>query len=131
MNIINNLQKIIFEKLQNIKENINIYSCPETNSPFPYVILNINKIEIENNFNNNIYSISLTMSVFDKNESNLNILNISNIVKSKLLELSNTKSNTFNIVDINFNNLTIKIFNEINSIWNTNLNFNITLEQII
>ena len=71
------------------------------------------------------------MSVFDKNESNLNILNISNIVKSKLLELSNTKSNTFNIIDINFNNLTIKIFNEINSIWNTNLNFNITLEQII
>lgn len=128
MNILNNLQRIIFEKLQNI-ENINIYTCPEINSSFPYLLTNIENVEIENSFSQEIYTIYFNISIFDKNESNLSILSLSNTVKKHLIELSNTQLNDFNIVDIYFNNLNLKLFNEINSVWNVILKFNIMLQS--
>lgn len=128
MKTLNNLQKVIFEKLQNI-ENINIYTCPETNSTFPYAIINIENTEIENNFFQDTYLINFNISVFDKSESNVNILNLSNLAQKYLMELSNTQFNDFNIIDLYFNNLNIKLFNEINSVWNVVLKFSIILQN--
>lgn len=128
MNILSTLQKIIFEKLQNI-ENVTIYTCPETNSTFPYITINMENVEIENNFSQNTYIIYFNISVFDKNESNLHILDLSNTTKEYLMELSNTQLNDFNIIDIYFNNLNLKLFNEINSVWNAVLKFNIIIQS--
>ena len=128
MKILNDLQKVIFEKLQNI-DNINVYTCPETNSTFPYIIINMENTEIENNFFQDTYLIHFNTSIFDKGESNVNILNLSTLVQKYLTELSNTQFNDFNIVDIYFNNLNLKLFNEINSVWNAVLKFNIILQS--
>ena len=129
MKILNDLQKIIYNKLSNIEE-INVFSCPEKNTNFPYLIINIDNIEIEDNFYNTSYSLILKLLIFDKNESNINIINISEKVKNNIIELNNNfLNNITKIININFINSELKLFNEINSIWNMSINLNLIIQQ--
>ena len=126
--IINEFQKVVFNTLNNI-DNLNIYSCPRKNSNFPYLVMSVSNVTLENNFHCDNYFINLSISLYDKNESNLNIINLSKKVKDLLISLSNNKQEIFIIVDVNLNNMTNILFNDVNSVWNTTINFNITLSE--
>lgn len=136
MLIINELQKIIYNQLtesksENIKKLKNIASSSIINSDFPYLIIDINKIEIDKNFNNNCYIISTKIKIFDKNESSINITNISDDVFNEILNLATSYIGYNRIIEVNLVNTEINMFNEINSVWNCNLNFNFIIENII
>ncbi len=136
MLIINKLQKLIYNQLANSnKENIkklkNIVSTSIINSDFPYLIIDINNLEIDKNFANDYYIVNIKIKIFDKNESNSNIINISSDIFMELSDLNNIYINNARIIDINLLNTELNLFNEINSIWSCNLNFKITIENII
>lgn len=133
MLIIQEIQKIIYNKLINSENKnistLNIFTCPKINATFPYLIIEINKVNIENNFNKNNYSVNLQIKIFDKNESNIKILSMANSVQYELINIVNISIGNFNIIDICFLDAEINIFNEINSIWKTILNFKILVEE--
>lgn len=136
MLIINELQKIIYNQLiesksENIKKLKNIASSSIINSDFPYLIIDINKIEIDKNFNNNCYIVSTKIKIFDKNESSINITNISDDVFKEILNLATSYIGCNRIIEVNLVNTEINMFNEINSVWNCNLNFNFVIENVI
>ncbi len=136
MLIINKLQRLIYNQLANSnKENIkklkNIVSTSIINSDFPYLIIDINNLEIDKNFANDYYIVNIKIKIFDKNESNSNIINISSDIFMELSDLNNIYINNARIIDINLLNTELNLFNEINSIWSCNLNFKITIENII
>ncbi len=126
--IINEFQKVVFNTLNTI-DNLTTHSRPKKNSNFPYLVMRVSTVTLENNFHCDNYFINLSISLYDKNESNLNIINLSKKVKDLLISLSNNKQEIFIIVDVNLNNMTNILFNDVNSVWNTTINFNITLRE--
>ncbi len=136
MFIINKIQKIIYNQLvnsesENIKKLKNIVTTSIINSNFPYLIIDINNVEIDKNFNNNYYIANIKIKIFDKNESSKNIIDITNDIFNELSNLNNIYIDNNQIIDINLINTEMSLFNEINSIWNCNLNFKIIIENII
>ena len=121
-----NLQKIIYDK---IKEEINVFSFVEQNTNTPYASLNIKKINEEENFNYRINNLYFELSIFDKGKSNVNIINISKKIKNIILNLIGTDGANFEILDIKFDDTNINLFNEIDSVWNVILNFNLAVKE--
>lgn len=120
------LQKIVYDE---IKKEINVFSFVEQNTGTPYASLNIKKINEEENFNYKINNLYFELSIFDKGKSNINIINISKKIKNIVLNLIGTEGANFEIMDIKFDDIGINLFNEIDSVWNAVLNFNLVVKE--
>ncbi|MDR1499092.1 MAG: hypothetical protein LBS34_02285 [Rickettsiales bacterium] len=130
------VQKLLYNKLiastsEHIGKLANISSSPEKNSTFPYLLMVINNVNTEINFNNSKYLLTLAIKIFDKNESNIDIISIADAVQTELLELSGTiTSNNYEIIGMYLADTAVGVFNEINSVWNINLNFKILVGKM-
>ena len=121
-----NLQKIIYNK---IKEELPVFSFIEQNTATPYAFLNIKKINEEENFDYKTNYLTFELSLFDKGKSNINIINISKKLKSIILDIIGTDGANFEVLDVNFDDININLFNEIESVWNATLNFNLVVKE--
>lgn len=128
MNVLIDLQQLIFNKLNCLKD-ISVYTTPEKNSQFPYIIMSLDDVDIENNFSGDNYSINVSIKIYDKCESNINIMKKSIEIKENLMELINTITETFSIKCIDLKNMTTQIFNELNTVWESILNFKILVKK--
>lgn len=135
MLIIYKIQKEIYNQLLesdsiNIKKLNGIFSSPPVNLEFPYLLIVVEDIKIEKNYNElNNHILNIKIKIFDKNESNGNIIAIAEDVEKELYKLLNINIDNFSILDVNLLNTTINIFNEINSIWSCVLEFTIIIKQ--
>ena len=119
-------QKTIY---QNIKDDLSIFSYVEKNTNFPYGVVNIENIIEENNFNYNLYRISLNVNIFDKNKSNVNIINITNKIKNNILKLIGINNEYFEVLDISHNSNELKLHNDIEGIWSSVLKLTVIIRN--
>ena len=119
-------QKTIY---QNIKDDLNIFSYVEKNTNFPYGVVNIENVIEENNFNYNLYKISLNVNIFDKNKSNVNVINITNKIKNNILKLIGINNEYFEVLDISCSSNELKLYNDIEGIWSSILKLNIIIRD--
>lgn len=120
------LQKIIY---QNINDDLNIFSYVEKNTSFPYGVINIENIVEENNFNYNLYKVSLNINIFDKNKSNVNIINIANKIKNNVINLIAISNDYFEILNILYDGSELKLYNDIEGIWSSILKLTIIIRD--
>lgn len=137
MLVIHKIQKEVYNQLinsesENIKKIKNIFSSPIVNAGFPYLFVEINKTTIEKNFDNlDNYFLQLKIKLFDKRESNAEIIAMSNDVLEEVLKLVNITVDNFYIADIFFKNLETNAFSEINSVWNCSLYFDMVVKKYL
>lgn len=130
MNIIQNIQKLIYTLVSNNTQNIKVYSCSNKDIKFPYIILELDKIKNEENFINKIYYIWINIKIFDKNETNTKIIEISNEIEENIMKLLNVKIENFTIIDTVYENNSLEMYNGLNSVWNNNINFKFTINEV-
>ncbi|MDR2778477.1 MAG: hypothetical protein LBB13_03190 [Rickettsiales bacterium] len=131
MNIIQNIQRLVYSQLVNIdfSESVNIYSCPNRNIDFPYILLSFDEYEISRSFNYNLIEVKAKIRIFDKNENNLPVLNITDDVHKAINELFNVSFEDFSITEVSITGNELKLYNEINSVWNNTLNVKLLAKQ--
>ena len=130
MNIIQNIQKLIYTLVSNNTQNIKVYSCSNKDIKFPYIILELDKIKNEENFINKRYYTWINIKIFDKNETNKKIIEISNEIEENIMKLLNVKIENFTIIDIVYENNSLEMYNGLNSVWNNNLKFKFTINEV-
>lgn len=130
MNIIQNIQKLIYTLVSNNTQNIKVYSCSNKDIKFPYIILELDKIKNEENFINKRYYIWINIKIFDKNETNTKIIEISNEIEENIMKLLNVKIENFTIIDIVYENNSLEMYNGLNSVWNNNIKFKFTINEV-
>ncbi len=130
MNIIQNIQKLIYTLVSNNTQNIKVYSCSNKDIKFPYIILELDKIKNEENFINKRYYTWINIKIFDKNETNTKIIEISNEIEENIMKLLNVKIENFTIIDIVYENNSLEMYNGLNSVWNNNLKFKFTINEV-
>lgn len=130
MNIVQDIQKLVYTFVSNNKQHIKVYSCSNKDIKFPYIILELEKIKSEENFTNKKYEISINIKIFDKNETNTQIIEISNELRENITKLSNTKIRDSIIIDIINENNSLEMHNGLNSIWSDNLKFKFIINKL-
>jgi hypothetical protein len=108
---------------------VNIYSCPSRNTDFPYILLSFDEYEIDRNFNYNLIAVKAKVRIFDRNENSLSILSISDNVQAGINKLFNVNFEDFSIVDVFITKNELKLYNEINSVWNSTLDVKLVAKQ--
>lgn len=129
MHIVQEIQKLVYSFLKNMDNVLNVYSCPNKNVNFPYVIIETDKIEVENNFNNNLYEITVNIKIFDKNETNTQITNTASDIKNEILKLFNIELKNYTIIDVVSTIDNIRMYNELSSVWNEVLGFKFIINE--
>lgn len=129
MHIVQEIQKLIYSLLKDMNNILNLYSCPNKNVDFPYAIIETDKINVENNFNNNLYEITINIKIFDKNETNTQITNTANEIKKEILKLFNIEFKNYTIIDVISTIDNIRMYNELNSVWSEVLGFKFIINE--
>lgn len=129
MHIVQEIQKLVYSFLKNMDNVLNVYSCPNKNVNFPYVIIETDKIEVENNFNNNLYEITVNIKIFDKNETNTQITNTASDIKNEILKLFNIELKNYTIIDVVSTIDNIRMYNELSSVWSEVLGFKFIINE--
>ncbi|MDR2078051.1 MAG: hypothetical protein LBP39_03745 [Rickettsiales bacterium] len=121
----------MYSQLVNIdfSESVNIYSCPNRNTDFPYILLSFGEYEVGRNFNYNLIEIKAQIRIFDRNENNLSILNISDSIQTGINKLFNISFEDFTVIGVYISGNELKLYNEINSVWSDTLNIKLVAKQ--
>lgn len=124
------LQKILYDLIEATNGAMEVYSCPHRNVNFPYVVIEISRIHGENNFNHKIHNIHTSIKIFDRNESNTPIITLANDIREAVLKLYNLQQENFEIVDVSLKEDTLKMYNELNSVWSEILDFEFITREL-
>lgn len=130
MNIIQKLQKLIYDFVSNNRQNIEVYSCSNKDISFPYIILELEKNRNEKFFVGEKYSIWVNIKIFDKSETNMGIIETSEEIRENMMRLLDIKIDNFVIVSIVCENSSLEMYNGLNSVWNNNLKFKFIVNEI-
>ena len=123
MNIIQKLQKLIYNSVSNNTQNIKVYSCSNKDISFPYIIFELEKSKNEKLFAGEKYSVWVNIKIFDKNETSTKIIEVSEEIRENMMELLNIKIDNSAIVSIVCENSSLEMYNGLNSVWNSSLEF--------
>ena len=107
MQIIWELQKAIYSKLTDVTENLigkvsGVYHHVPQHTTFPYVVVSENKAKEISNFSESIFEVQTKIEVFDRSESNEDLLDIVNDAVSILKETSDFVITGYNLIDSHF-----------------------------
>lgn len=130
MNIIQKLQKLLYNLLSGNKQNIKVYSCSNKDINFPYIILELETSKIEEFFASKKHNVRISIKIFDKNETNMKIIEVTEEIRENLTKLLNTKIDNSTIVDIICESSSLEMYNGLNSVWNSNLKFKFVINEI-
>ena len=130
MNIIQKLQKLIYNSVSNNTQNIKVYSCSNKDISFPYIVLELEKSKSEKLFAGEKYSVWVNIKIFDKNETSTKIIEVSEEIRENMMELLNIKIDNSAIVSIVCENSSLEMYNGLNSVWNSGLEFKFIINGI-
>ena len=121
-----NLQKIIYD---NIKDELSIFSFIEKNTPLPYGLISLKSIKEDENFDCKINYYNFEISLFENSKSNVTITDLCQKIKSNLLSLIGLTGTNFELLNIEFININMNLFNELETVWKAILNFNTIVKE--
>ncbi|MDR2760542.1 MAG: hypothetical protein LBB09_01710 [Rickettsiales bacterium] len=128
MKVINFIQGVIREHLNGKIENI--YITPRRNSDYPYCIIKVGAIKNLSNVRETFFLCEVCLDIYDKNADNCGLNSAGDELKNSLNGIINNQSDEFLIKNIQWKQSNLKLFNEINSIWNISLNFDVLAKQL-
>lgn len=133
MEIIQFLQDNIYNLLHKNK-NIqieNIFVTPKKNSSYPFLLIQVKNITDESNLKDDIFLSDVVIQIYDKNTSKTNkkLLDNAKSVIDTIQELKDINNLYYTIKNINFINANLEVFNEINTIWMTEIVFKIVVQK--
>lgn len=129
MNIIQKIQKLIYTSLSNNEQNIKVYSCPDRDTVFPYIIYEFEKIKKEENFTGSEYEINLIVKIFYKSETNIELIHISDELTKNIMYLQGIRLENSIIISINNENTSIELYNGLNSVWRCGVKFKFIVNE--
>ncbi len=133
MIIINKLQKSVYDCLksqnsQNFQNIVGIFTYIEKNMDLPYIFMTIKDFNDISTFSKGIYSVKLSINIYDKNTTNSFVINIANEIKNIFKNLSNFIIDEYDLIDIKYNDFSILLENN-NDIWHGELSYNIIIGE--
>jgi hypothetical protein len=128
MKVISFVQNVIREHLSERMENV--YVTPQRNSDYPYCIIKVNAVKNFDNVGETFFLCDVFLDVYDKNADNGNLIDIGDGLKNSLGGIIDNQDDEFLVKNIRWKLGNLKLFNEINSIWNIGLNFDVLVKQL-
>jgi hypothetical protein len=132
MKVVEFLQNMIIATLidNNDIQLENIYLSPIRNSEYPYCIVIVDRIEDVSSISENMFNCNIKIDIYDKSNTNETVVNMSDTLKNNLGNIVGNQSELFYIKNIILKQGKLKLFNEINLVWNVNLEFETLIKQL-
>jgi hypothetical protein len=108
----------------------NVYISPKRNSEYPYCIIIVESVEDVSNIKETMFVCLVSLDIYDKNTDSNGVNEISENIKNGMNSLINMQNDTFAIKNITFERGNLKLFNELNLVWNIDIKFKFLIKKL-
>jgi hypothetical protein len=130
MKVIDFVQNMVENTLRESEVMDNIYTSPRRNSEYPYCIISVDKIDDSSNVGETIFTCHTSLNIYDRSSDSGNIVNLSEGIRNSLRGIAGNQNDVFLLKNIIFRRSSVKLFNEVNPVWNINIEFEILVKQL-
>jgi hypothetical protein len=106
----------------------NVYISAKRNSEYPYCIINVNKVKDVSNIKDAMFICYTTLIIYSRDNDNM--INISENIRNCLNNIIGTQNDEFMVKNVTFEQNNLKLFNEINLVWNIDMEFKILVKKL-
>ncbi|MFC1659358.1 DUF3168 domain-containing protein [Pseudomonadota bacterium] len=134
MQVIWELQKAIYEKLTDTDRDLvekvsGVYHYVPQNTIFPYIVIFENKAKEISNFSETIFEVQTEIHVFDKSESNSDLLSLVDDTVNILKDISNFTIIGHSLIDLELLSVNSLLMDD-RKTWKCELFFNFIVKKI-
>jgi hypothetical protein len=134
MQVVWELQKAIYEKLSDTEESLignvsGIYHFVPQNTAFPYVVIADSKVTEISNFAENVYEIMVKVNLYDRGETNSDLLTVTDYAVVLLKDSSDFSLANHSVIDGRFVSLDVLLGGKDNDTWKSEVLFKFVVKE--
>ena len=134
MQVVWELQKAIYEKLSDAGESLisnvsGIYHYVPQNTSFPYVVISESKVCEISNFAENVYEIVVKVNLYDKGETNSDLLTVTNYAVVLLKDSSDLTVSNHSVIDSKFVSADVSLSGKNGDMWKSEVIFKFMVKE--